>query len=507
MPYRIPEIRDTMRLSDLIEALPEKTVKGDTGIEIAGIMTDSREVQPGGLFIAVSGTTEDGHRYMRDALERGAVALVGEKGHLETEEATFIEVPNSRIAAAFLSEAFFGYPSRQLEIVGITGTNGKSSTLYLVRSILSEAGLSSSGIGTIAYSIGGETTAAVNTTPGPVELSSALRQALDTGHRYVVMEVSSHALHQYRVEAIRFKVAVYTNLSMDHLDYHSSTEEYFNAKRHLFELLPDISEGTSAIIGADDDRAEDIASATTAEKLTFGIKKQADIRATNVQLGTSHTSFDVTTPNGKFPVSLKLLGQHSVYNALAATGTCIALGIDLPTIKAGLESLDIVPGRFERICEGQPFEVIVDYAHTPEAIDLLLKSARAICKGKLILVFGAGGNRDRGKRPEMGKLAASLADFAVVTSDNPRSEDPYRIALDIEIGFQKQGKERGQDYLVIIDRRESIEEALATAETGDIVIIAGKGHETTQTFKDKTVEFDDRVVARTWLQTMSKLEK
>jgi UDP-N-acetylmuramyl-tripeptide synthetase len=321
------------------------------------------------------------------------------------------------------------------------------------------------------------------------------------------MEVSSHALHQYRVEALRFRVAVYTNFSLDHLDYHRSFDEYFNAKKHLFELLSDGGKGAHAVICADDARSGEIAAATSADKLTFGIAKPADISASGVEVASSHTSFDVVTPKGKFSVTLKLLGRHSVYNALAATGVCMALGIDIPTIKAGLESLDIVPGRFERICEGQPFEVIVDYAHTPEALGMLLDSARSICKGKLILAFGAGGDRDRGKRPEMGKLAASLADFTVVTSDNPRSEDPYRIALDVEIGFQKKGKERGQHYLVIIDRREAIEEALTTAEAGDVVIIAGKGHETYQIFKDRTVEFDDRSVARTWLQSMPMLER
>ncbi|UCD58746.1 MAG: UDP-N-acetylmuramoyl-L-alanyl-D-glutamate--2,6-diaminopimelate ligase, partial [Candidatus Hydrogenedentota bacterium] len=420
-------------------------------------------------------------------------------------ETVFIKVPNSRIASAFLAESFYDHPSGQLDVVGITGTNGKSSTLYLIRSVLDAAGLPSSGIGTISYSVGGITEKAHNTTPGPVELSSALRRAVDAGHRHFIMEVSSHALHQYRVEALQFKVAVFTNLSLDHLDYHQSLHEYFSAKRHLFELLSNGNKGRYAVICADDARSEEIAAATTASKITFGITKQADICARNPEITPSRTSFDVTTPNGDFSLRLKLLGLHSVYNALAAAGACIALGIDIPTVKSGLEALELVPGRFERICKGQPFEVIVDYAHSPEAVRLVLESARSICKGKLILVFGAGGDRDRKKRPEMGKLAASLADFTIVTSDNPRSEDPYRIALDIEIGFQKKGKERGPHYLVILDRREAIEEALATAEAGDVVIIAGKGHETYQIFKDRTVEFDDTAVARAWLRSMTKL--
>jgi UDP-N-acetylmuramoyl-L-alanyl-D-glutamate--2,6-diaminopimelate ligase len=340
-----------------------------------------------------------------------------------------------------------------------------------------------------------------------VELSAALRRAVDAGHHYFVMEVSSHALHQYRVEALRFKVAVYTNLSLDHLDYHHSIDEYFKAKRHLFELLPEDVPGTRAVICADDMYSGQIADAARADKLTFGIANQADIRARNVKTTLSRTSFDITTPAGEFSVELKLLGRHSVYNSLAATGAALALGIEIPTIKKGLESLVIVPGRFERIREGQALEVVVDYAHTPEALKLLLESGRSICKGKLIVVFGAGGDRDRSKRPEMGKIVATLADFAVVTSDNPRSEDPYTIALDLEIGFQKSGKERGQDYLVIVDRREAIEEALATAEAGDLVIIAGKGHETYQIFKDETIDFDDREVVRNWLRQMSKGEK
>lgn len=496
-----------MKLSKLIEELEEKTVEGNDDIEVSGISTDSRKVQPGHIFIAISGNVEDGHQYMEDALCRGAVTLVGESPPPDAGDATFVKVPQSRIAAAALAEAFYGHPSHELNLIGITGTNGKSSTLYLIRSILAAAGLPSSGIGTISYSVAERTTPALNTTPDPVELSSAMRQALDAGHKHFVMEVSSHALHQYRVEALRFKIAVFTNLSLDHLDYHPSIDEYFKIKRHLFELLPEDIEGTTAVICADDVRSGDIAAATTVDKMMFGITSQADIRARNIHTSLSRTSFDMTTPQGETSIELKLLGRHSVYNALAATGVCIALGIDMATIKRGLESLIVVPGRFERIREGQSLEVIVDYAHTPEALKSLLESARSICKGKLILVFGAGGDRDRSKRPEMGKLAATLTDFAIVTSDNPRSEDLYRIALDLEIGFQKAGKERGQHYLVIVDRREAIEEALASAEVGDLVIIAGKGHETYQIFKDRTVDFDDREVVRSWLQSLSKTEK
>jgi UDP-N-acetylmuramoyl-L-alanyl-D-glutamate--2,6-diaminopimelate ligase len=495
-----------MKLSTLLEELPEKEVLGDADVEIAGIATDSRKAQKGFLFVAIAGVREDGNRYVEHALKQGAVAVAGEIPP-QIPGLTSIAVPNSRLAAAFLAEAFYGHPSRRLNVVGITGTNGKSSTLYLIRSVLAAAGISSSGVGTISYSIGGKTEAALNTTPGPVELSCAMRRAVDAGHTHFVMEVSSHALHQRRVEALDFVVAIYTNLSLDHLDYHISMDEYFNSKKHLFELLSRNPRARCAVISADDARGKDIAAASATAKLTFGIQSPADICAHDIEIATSHTSFTAVTPEGEFPLRLQLLGRHSVYNALAATGACLGLGIDIPIIKQGLERLELVPGRFERVSEGQPFEVIVDYAHTPEAIKLLLESARTVCKGKLIVVFGAGGDRDRSKRPEMGKLAASLADFAIVTSDNPRSEDPFRIALDIEIGFQKMGKERGAHYLVIIDRREAIEEALATAEAGDMVLIAGKGHETYQIFKNKTVEFDDKAIARAWLQSMNKPEK
>ena len=489
----------------MTESLEEKKIEGDADVEITGVSTDSRTIEPGNLFIAVAGTVADGHRFMGDALKRGAVALAGETEAPRAGEAAYIQTPDGRLAAALLAEAFQGYPSRELTIVGITGTNGKTSTLYLVRSILDAAGLPSSAVGTVSYSIGGATVPAINTTPGPVELSAAMRQAVDAGHKHFVMEVSSHALDQRRVEALRFKVAVFTNLSLDHLDYHETLDEYFDAKKHLFELLHD--EGATAVVCADDERCADIVAATSADIVTFGLSEGADIRASNIKTTVSHTSFDATTPQGDFSVTLKLLGRHSVYNALAATGACLGLGVDIETIKKGLEKLVIVPGRFERIRAGQRLEVIVDYAHTPEALKSLLESARSICKGKLIIVFGAGGDRDRSKRPEMGMLAADLADFSVVTSDNPRNEDPYRIVLDIEIGFQRRGKERGQHYLVIVDRREAIEEALNAAEIGDIVLIAGKGHETYQVFKDGTVEFDDRAVVRDWLQSMSKIEK
>ncbi len=495
-----------MKLSKLTEPLKEKKIEGDAGIEITGVSTDSRTIEPGNLFVAVTGTLADGHRFMEEALKRGAVALAGHTEAPRAGEAAYIQTPDGRLAAALLAEAFHGYPSRDLDIVGITGTNGKTSTLYLVRSILDAAGLPSSSVGTISYCIGDETSPAVNTTPGPVELSAAMRRAVDAGHKYFVMEVSSHALDQRRVEAIRFKVAVFTNLSLDHLDYHESIDEYFDAKKRLFELLRD--EGATAVICADDERCADIvAASSSADVVTFGLSEGADIRAANVKTSVSHTSFDATTPQGAFSAEMKLLGRHSVYNALAATGACLGLGVDIETIKRGLEELVIVPGRFERIRAGQRLEVIVDYAHTPEALKSLLESARSICKGKLIVVFGAGGDRDRSKRPQMGSLAADLADFTVVTSDNPRSEDPYRIVLDIEIGFQRRGRERGQHYLVIVDRREAIEEALNAAEIGDIVLIAGKGHETYQVFKEETIEFDDRAVVRGWLHSMSKGEK
>jgi UDP-N-acetylmuramoyl-L-alanyl-D-glutamate--2,6-diaminopimelate ligase len=504
---QIREDRDQVILSELIEALEEKTVEGNPDVEITGVSTDSREVRPGDLFVAVAGTAVDGHLYMEDALKRGAQVLVGETPPPHAGESAYVRVPCGRTAVAYLAEAFYGNPSRRLDVVGITGTNGKTSTLYLIRSILDAAGHSSSSVGTISYNVAGTTTTAGNTTPGPVDLSLAIKRAADAGHKYFVMEVSSHALDQRRVEALRFKVAIYTNLSLDHLDYHQSLEDYFDTKKHLFELLPSAAEGATAVICADDERCADVVAATTADVITFGLSEGADIRASNIKTTVSHTSFNVVTPSGKFSAKLKLLGRHSVYNALAATGACLGLGLDVPTIKKGLEELVIVPGRFERIREGQQLEVIVDYAHTPEALKSLLESARTICKGKLILVFGAGGNRDRSKRPEMGSLAADLADFTVVTSDNPRKEDPYRIVLDIEIGFQRRGKERSHDYLVIVDRREAIEEALNAAEIGDIVIIAGKGHETQQIFKDEIIEFDDRVVVRNWLQSMSKSEK
>jgi UDP-N-acetylmuramoyl-L-alanyl-D-glutamate--2,6-diaminopimelate ligase len=495
-----------MKLSDLLKEIAEVKIFGDPLVEITGIASDSRKVQKGFLFLAISGTAEDGRRYVDDALRNGATAIVGEDVSA-IDGATVVSVPKSRLAAAFISEAFYGYPSRHLDMIGITGTNGKSSTLYLIRSILDAAGISSSGIGTISYSIAGENQPAVNTTPGPVDLSMAIRKTVDAGNTHFVMEVSSHALHQYRVEAIQFAVAVYTNLSLDHLDYHATMDEYFNAKRHLFELLSKSSRAQCGVISADDVRGKDIAAATKGATLTFGIQNPADIAAEDIDVAATHTSFTIATPKGKSPVKLQLLGRHSIYNALAAAATGIALDIDIPTIRNGLERLEIVPGRFERVTEGQPFEVIVDYAHTPDALRLLLESASSLCKGKLIVVFGAGGDRDRSKRPEMGKIVASIADFAVVTSDNPRSEDPYRIALDIEIGFQKTGKERGQNYLIIIDRREAIEEALTTAEAGDIVVIAGKGHETYQIFKDRTIGFDDKAVARAWLQSMNKPEK
>ena len=488
-----------MDMARLLDSITVRSVSGDVGgIDVARVTPDSRLVQAGSLFVAVRGTEGDGHAYVDKAIQAGAVAVCGERP-LSGLPVPYVQVADSRWAVAHLAEALHGFPGRSLRLVGVTGTNGKTSTATLVRGICERAGVAAGLLGTVSYDVGAGEQPAPTTTPGPVELSALLAAAREHGKRVVALEVSSHAIAQSRVAALEFDVAVFTNCTQDHLDYHGDMDQYFGAKRRLFECLGMTHhkrEPKRAVVNAEDAYADQVIAACRVPVWTYAVESPADIRATNLRLGPAGTRARVETPAGEADLDLRLLGRHNVSNALAALGAGLALDIPLETAVAALNAAPCVPGRCEMVDAGQPFTVIVDYAHTPDGLRALLETCRALRPARVVTVFGCGGDRDRTKRPQMGELVGRLSDAAIVTSDNPRTEDPTGILLDIEVGLQRAGCRRGEDYELVEDRRAAIAQAIAQAEPGDLVVIAGKGHEPYQIIGTDRREFDDRVVAR-----------
>lgn len=457
-----------------------------------GIAEDSRKVVPGDLFIAVSGEKVDGHAFAAAAATSGAVAILGNRAGLKAlENLPYLYVENPRRAAALIAHKLAGDPTAHLAVIGITGTNGKSSTALLTQSIFHHAGRPASNYGTLGYEIGGTMHHADHTTPFGHELARLFKQSVDGGDTHVVMEVSSHALDQERVAGIHFRGAAFTNLTQDHLDYHATMEAYRDAKLKLFRRLS--GDDAFAVINFADPAAPHFLAASAVRTITFG--EGGAIQAKDIRLGMGKTRFTLSTPECGREVSINLLGLHNVQNALCAASIAYGMRLDLEAIATGLEKVARVPGRFDSVDCGQDYYVIVDYAHTEDGLKNVLEAARALCKGKIITVFGCGGDRDRGKRPKMGKMAGTLSDYCVLTSDNPRSEDPHRILLDVEVGLQRAGKSKEEDYVVIENREEAIRHAIGRAKQGDLVMIAGKGHEDYQILADKTIHFDDREVA------------
>ncbi|MBI4435965.1 MAG: UDP-N-acetylmuramoyl-L-alanyl-D-glutamate--2,6-diaminopimelate ligase [Candidatus Omnitrophica bacterium] len=457
-------------------------------LPVPAVSCDSKQVREGDLFVAVKGATTDGASYIPEALSRGARIIVAEKDFPSESGIVKVVVKDSRHALALLANRFYENPSEKLRVIGITGTNGKTTASYLIESVLQKAGYGVGVIGTIAHRVGTRAIPAQNTTPGPPELQSLLSQMVKEKLTYAVMEVSSHALDQKRVETIRFDAALFMNLTQDHLDYHKTQEAYFQAKRRLFESL---DEKSTAILNADSPFCERMIRVTRGRHLTYGLHERADIYATPPQTSSSGSCLDVTTPAGPLKVTSRLIGLHNVYNTLAAIGTALSQRISLPLIQEGVQALSGVPGRLERIDAGQPFRVFVDFAHTEDALQQVLASLRPLTARRILLVFGCGGDRDRLKRPQMAKVASELSDLVIVTSDNPRKEDPRAILKEIETGFPPDFHR----YHLEEDRAKAIEKALYEAEEGDTVLIAGKGHEAYQIFKDRTIPFDDRQVA------------
>lgn len=479
------------KLKELLLALEEKKVYGETEIEILGVAVDSRKVKTGSIFIAIKGLKENGISYTEEAIAKGAVAIVSD--HPINVPVTNIVVPETRIAAAQLANAFYCRPSQELKLIGITGTNGKTTISYLAEAVLNQAGKPTGVIGTIGYRVGGKVLPAAITTPDACQLQELLRNLVNQGISTAVLEVSSHALALHRVDGCQFHTIVFTNLSRDHLDFHKTPEAYFQAKERLFK---DFSAEVT-IINVDDPIAGNLIKLARGELITYGIEKEADLKATDIKLRLQGTSFRMRSKRGALDINLKLIGKHNVYNALAAAGIGLTQGIDLPTIKEGLGRVPGIPGRGELIEEGQDFTVIVDYAHTPDALEKILTSLVCLQPVRIITVFGCGGDRDRTKRPQMGEISTHLSTHTFITSDNPRSEDPLTIALDIEVGIKRAGR---SNYEVVLDRREAIKKALTLARSGDLVLIAGKGHENYQIFRDQKVHFDDREVTRQLLR-------
>jgi UDP-N-acetylmuramoyl-L-alanyl-D-glutamate--2,6-diaminopimelate ligase len=467
--------------------------------DLTGIAFDSRQVKPGAIFFALRGVNADGARFVPQAVANGAIAVVAETAAPAGTTVPWIQVPNARAAMAVAAALFYRHPSEQLLLVGITGTNGKTTTSYVLASIFEAAGIKCGRIGTIGYTVGTREVDAARTTPEAPELQRMLRQMVDDGFGACAMEVSSHALALRRADSLRFAAGIFTNLTRDHLDFHGDMESYFVAKRRLFEILPDNAVG---VINLDDRRGVDLVAASR-RPVTYAIDAQADVRPGPLSFSLDGLSFEVRTPRGTFNVHSSLVGRPNAYNILAASAAAMALDLPFSAIEKGISALDHVPGRFQIVSgAADDVRVIVDYAHTDDALKNLLETARPLATGRVITVFGCGGDRDRTKRPLMGAVAARLSDLVIVTSDNPRSEDPARIMDEIQRGIVTPADRiavrgpKGTPSVAIVDRREAIERGVREARPGDLVLIAGKGHEKYQVIGDKTLPFDDVEVAR-----------
>ncbi len=508
-----------MKLGELLTVLGSNLVLSPEGLnrDVLDVAHDSRKVRPGSLFVAVRGFHVDGHQFIPQALQQGAVAIVAEGrngGGPVSPDTPLIIVDDARRALALLADAFFGHPSTRLRLIGITGTNGKTTTTYLVKSIIEATGQTAGLIGTIDYRVGDKVYPSPNTTPDALDLQRLLSEMLGLGADFCVMEVSSHALTLGRTLGCAFAVAAFTNLTQDHLDFHENMDAYFEAKLLLFRGL---SSHEHAIINADDARAPAVIKATKAKVITTGLSERADIRPSGIiGHGLSGLAFGVTTPSGTMPVESPLVGRHNIYNILTAIGIGTALGMSNEVISRGIKNMKAVPGRMEKVDEGQAFGVVVDYAHTEDALVRLLEALREVAPKRVITVFGCGGDRDRTKRPKMGAAAINGSDIVIVTSDNPRTEDPLSIIREIEVGMVVSGiKAAGGNaeppavsgktpYYVVPDRSEAVAAAIRMARPGDVVALAGKGHEDYQIIGEKKFPFDDREVARKAIRNLRR---
>ncbi|MGA1843262.1 MAG: UDP-N-acetylmuramoyl-L-alanyl-D-glutamate--2,6-diaminopimelate ligase [bacterium] len=502
-----------MEIDRLMGSVDPLEFMGDMILDVGGLCYDSRRVQPGDLFVAIKGYATDGHIFLNDAGEKGARGFVIEDRRYWEDPAvrkwveqgvTLCLVSDTRRALALMADEFYGHPSRRLKLVGVTGTNGKTTTCTLIARIMEAAGERVGWITTLNYGIGGEEFPSQRTTPESLDLHRILHQMVEGGCGWGVVEVSSHSLVLQRVAGCSFDAAVLTNITQDHLDFHTTHGEYRRAKARLFEMLDRESAGSPAdrcaVFNLDDPASREIlehrkrVTANPSSTVTYGIEGNADVTARDIEHRMEGVSFRMVTPWGDHHIGSSLMGRPNIYNILAASCVAMAFGVEGDDLQAGIHKVTGVPGRFERISAGQDFDVIIDYAHTDDALANLLSVVRAHARGRVICVFGCGGNRDRTKRPLMGKAAARGSDWSILTSDNPRGEEPEDIIREIEAGFVREKGKEG--YEICIDRREAIHRAIHMAKPGDMVVITGKGHETTQTIGSQVLPFDDREVTR-----------
>lgn len=485
-----------MKLSDVLANVPGVDKHGESEEIIRGIAYSSKTVRPGDLFVALKGEKADGYEFVGEAVARGAIAILSEREVPDHFQKIWIQAADPRKALALCASNFFAHPSEKLKLVGITGTKGKTTITYILEEILRMANIDVGVIGTITYRSRGIRLEAERTTPEAPDLQRMMREMVDSGVTHCVMEVSSHSLELDRVAGIDFDVVVFTNLSGEHLDYHKSMDKYFESKKKLFQIP---SRETMAVINSDDPWGQKLLSELMMDSLTYGIAPQATVRAESFSFYQEGLEMTVKYGGGEISVASHLLGKPNMYNILASIASALALKVPAHAIKEGIASLKGVPGRFEKIDNALGFNIFVDYAHTDDALRNLLETAKELNYNRIILVVGAGGDRDRQKRPRMGEVAGLLSDWTILTSDNPRTEDPMAILRDIEEGIKKTGPDK---YVLEPDRRSAIHKALSAAEKGDCVLVAGKGHESYQVLKDTVIPFNDADIIRSLIKEM-----
>lgn len=488
-----------MRAKELIESLDRRRIPSAfKDFEAEGISCNSKEVSDNFIFVAIEGTHLNGHRFIDEAISRGAKAVVIQSSAFKVQsskKASVIPVDDTRRALANLAAKFYGNPSSKIKVVGVTGTNGKTTITYLIEDLLKKTGFMPAVIGTVNYRFKDKIIPSKNTTPGPLELQSLLADMVKENASHAIMEVSSHALNQDRTYAIDFHSAIFTNLTQDHLDYHKTQEDYFQDKVKLFK---DLDRNAFIVINTDDAYGRRIREMIKGpEIITYAIDNEADIMAKDIKPGMSATEFTLMANKKGMNFKTGLIGRHNIYNILASFAWAFKEGLNQTGAKSALESFNFIPGRLEKIISGRDFSVFVDYAHTEDALTNAITALRQISANKIIVVFGCGGERDKTKRPKMGRAVSDLADYAIITNDNPRSEDPQKIIEDIVKGLKK------DNYCIIPDRKVAISKSLSIAKAGDIVLIAGKGHENCQILKDQTIHFDDREVVKECLGSMN----
>lgn len=498
-----------MTLGDLVasartlkpEASARVAASGHADDVVVSVSHDSRAVSRGAVFVAIPGQRSDGAKFAADAIARGAVAIVSESAEPDGITVPWLATSNARLALAEIASTLYGHPSEHLSVVGVTGTNGKTTTTYLLASVFDAADMPSGRVGTVSVRVGpsiSDERDAAHTTPEASEIQRLLAEMLKRGCKACAMEVSSHALALHRVTGMRFAAGIFTNLTRDHLDFHGDMQQYFAAKRRLFAMLPS---GAPAAINLDDPRGAELA-ASLPRVITYAIDRPADVTPSNLEYSLEGLAFSVASPNGPLAIRSSLIGRPNVYNILGVVAVATALDIPAAAIEHGIAALDRVPGRFETVSSGtDDVRVVIDYAHTDDALKNLLETARPLASGRIVTIFGCGGDRDRSKRPLMGAVAGRLSDVVFLTSDNPRSEDPERILDEIVRGLDPTPepgapKRTGTPYFRVPDRRQAIERAIRTAQTGDLLLIAGKGHEKYQVVGDRTLPFDDADIAR-----------